>query len=176
MKRLLKKAELLELYHGTSTNFLPSIMKQGLIPSNESKNTPYEFGSEIETKYKDCVYLALDELYAADMASQTTDKYGGAILVIGVEVDSENLIADEDYTKGDENKINNWKESLYQWGSVAHKGAISPQSIKSLIIYDDENDAHYEVDLNADFESIKSYFNIPLNERKELPKGLKEME
>lgn len=174
MKRLIRKAEILDLYHGTSSNFLVSIMQSGLTPSDQSNNTPWE--GSLSTKNSDCVYLASNPTYATEMAHATVEKYGGSVVVINLGINPAfgELVGDEDYYKNDESKSQDWKESLDNHQSVAYKGNIPKENFNSVTIFFEETEQHYFVDMylsSGEYQVIQNFFTQPDPDER-LPKGL----
>lgn len=174
MKRLIKKAEILDLYHGTSSNFLVSIMQSGLQPSDKTNNTAWE--GSLSTQNSDSIYLASNPTYAHEMAYATIDKYGGSIMVInvGVNPDIGELVGDEDYYKNDETGSTDWRESLKNHQSVAYRGNIPKENFNQVTIFFEEIEQHYFVDMylsTSQYQKIQDFFKQP-NPDEQLPEGL----
>lgn len=79
----------MRVYHGTVAEYLPAILKEGLIPRNDSKNVHTLWGDSIEDR-PPSVYLSTDqktaELFAAVKADWLSSSQFGLISV-GLNVD-----------------------------------------------------------------------------------------
>jgi hypothetical protein len=140
------------LYHGTSIRNLESILKNGLTPRGRRKSLWKDHPSAPDRVYLTNAYA----VYFANVAAQKGEK--GVILK--VEVDVDNLVADEDalaQTKiADADALNAmsikaktayWRKnapkypqlaqySLDALGNAAHMGVIPPDQILKTVVYD----------------------------------------
>lgn len=90
-----KIASKLRYCHGTSSVFVPSILKQGLLPRTTNGERPSVYKGELESKKKDSVYLSKWESdmpgfcgIAADNAAKAA---GGEIRILDVKLEPDDL-------------------------------------------------------------------------------------
>lgn len=140
------------LYHGTSERNLESILKTGLAPRGRKKSIWKEHPSAPDRVYLTDAYAVYFAVIAA--------KKGEKGVILKVEVDTANLVADEDalaQTKiADADFLNSmsikgktayWKKnapkypklaeySLDALGNAAHMGVIPPDQILKTVVFD----------------------------------------
>jgi len=100
LKRLLKKSSSkVKLMHGTSSSYIDSILKEGLIPVAFTGNLMFnynDYGRKGEPKHPECIYLTNDLENATRYANNSVKHNGGFPLILEVEVDSDALSWDDD--------------------------------------------------------------------------------
>jgi hypothetical protein len=137
----LKTAKNLRLAHFTSSIHINSIIENGLLPNSLS-------GVQIVDNLKtdpDCVYLSvnLDTSYF----SRAIKKFGGKGIVVVVDVDKTNLVADENSLYPDDLKGNFTDEELLfkslssMFGACKHRGIIVPKRI--IEIYNSKGETSF---------------------------------
>jgi hypothetical protein len=138
------------LYHGTSDLVLDQILKNGLKPRGRKRSLWKEHPSA-----SDRVYLT--KAYAVYFACHAKHTMGGNGLILEVDVDPQNLVADEDaLAQADrfnaplggsiKEKTKFWRKeapfyphlaefSLRVLGNAAHMGVIPPSQIKKHLVF-----------------------------------------
>jgi len=123
-----EEIETIILYHGTSTLFLDSILKEGLKPRKETGISNWVPHLE---SHPDFVYLGTrrdaESMGGRGYDEQMTNGKGHQV-IIEVEVDTKNLYPDTD-TMG---LAKTWYESFLQVCGVAYKGIIQPDKIRRV--------------------------------------------
>ena len=109
------------LYHGTSSQFLDSILNKGLKPRKETGVSNW---SGDEKSLDDRVYLS-NKFEAAIIGRQACKKHGGDFVLLEIVISTQNLVPDED------NGVKNWEESLAKV-TCAYHGVIPPDKIKKI--------------------------------------------
>ena len=118
------------LYHATPARLLAKIMADGCIkPASETGERIWRVRGESEKANK--VYLASKDKIR-DIASCIQGEYGGTVHILEVEVDSSNLVSDEDTGK------DNYRDSLSTKGveTCAHLGSIRNWKVVDNLPYD----------------------------------------
>lgn len=126
----------LKLYHGTSSKFKDSILKKGLLPRKFTGNSNYKcidyWGfNDIFESYDDRVYFTNSLEKAKSLGELALEENGGKLVVFEAEIDTENLVADED------SRMNDWYDSLNKFGTVAYVGIVPKEAINLIFIYTD---------------------------------------
>lgn len=146
--------EVIILHHGTSTHLLASILENGLLPRSETNINNW---SNVLPSIEKLVYVTnkWHYFFAVNAATEYYDEIFGEKwskeeikdhpCYITLEVPLKNLVLDEDiflsqYMDNLCEKYDNplehvdLKEALNSYGTLAYKGAISPDCIKSFTI------------------------------------------
>jgi len=119
----------LELYHGTSSNFLESILSKGLLPRKYTNISNWEQEDWIGWRsHPDLVYLADTPEKARNLAERAVRIHGGKVIILSVLVYPNKLRPDEDAGAAIAQR-GNWKDSLNARGTCAHFGPISPEHV-----------------------------------------------
>jgi hypothetical protein len=120
------------LYHGTSTELLPRIMKEGLKPRTTTSIKPTYQGGAKEGRPERVYLAAFTSLQATHFAArEAARKHGGDPVVLRVKTRGlrfASFKADEDSKVDDYD----WVRSLYSIGTVAYEGSVPP---KALSVY-----------------------------------------
>jgi hypothetical protein len=120
--------ETIILYHGTSTLFLDSILKEGLKPRKETGVSNWVPHLE---SHPDFVYFGTrrdaESIGGKGYDEQMTNDKEHQV-IMEVEVDTKNLYPDTD-TMG---LAKTWYESFLQVCGVAYKGSILPEKIQRV--------------------------------------------
>jgi endonuclease III len=121
----------LVLAHITSSNLLPAITQQGVLPHRGEGRA---IGDNLPST-PDCVYLSstLDHFYF----ERATKRFGGVGAVVVVEVNRERIEPDENALTDRDRE--NWspEQQLFQslkFGSCRHKGAIPPSQFRGIYL------------------------------------------
>lgn len=99
-----KRAATLIMYHGTSTKFLRSILKQGLIPNpkmrvwKDDEAAMRQAGQE-SRKALDGIYFASNFMTAVSAGGNAYRKFGGTYLFVAAQLQPRHAYADEDTIK-----------------------------------------------------------------------------
>lgn len=103
MKRLIRKASSMLLYHGTYYEVAEQIIKDGAIrPSNDTNVT----NTETYTMQPDCVYLANDEREANGYGGEGYKDNGDTIIFeVSLDTTDNNFVTDEDALLLDEDQF-----------------------------------------------------------------------
>lgn len=126
-----EKIDKIILYHGTTDRLLERICRDGLLPRDMSgieatdagyDDNPLSPSPSLEGR----VYLGVKSIARGFGSERAVDKWGGTRVVIGVEVDTKNLVPDED------SKKETWYESLEVCGCCAHRGKIRKENFVSI--------------------------------------------
>lgn len=160
MKRLVKKAKTLKLYHGTTNKFLDNIKEKGILCTVDAPQmaTGPASGGYLGVTDPYNVFLTNQEHIAKYYANRAVQAFGGEPIVIEVSVNSDNLIVDEDFTNnavwnsetkkyeltipttGDfveltEEEYDNFtgEDCLKLMGTVAYRGNIPASNIINII-------------------------------------------
>jgi len=131
----------MKLYHGTSTKFLKSILKNGITPRiiNENDNWTH---SPVKSSRKEYVYLTSLWGFGLFFGDNSCGGSKTALpVILEVEVDKENLEQDDDMKAIGEKFVKGFntdaKGSLKILGTVAHRGTIEPNQITRIYIIRD---------------------------------------
>lgn len=140
----------MKIYHGTSSRFLNSILKKGIIPRRKRNGHWEDYPS-----HPDMAYLSI--AYPFYFAACTADNDElSLVLEIDTDLLDEKLFyPDEDFIaqglagpSGDLNKIHNtarrnlakfrdyWQESINRMGNCCYKGVIPPKAIMRYCLFD----------------------------------------
>ena len=114
------------LFHGTSFEYLDSILEKGLLPWNFLGRHNWYDDCDMTGFYtpkRDCVYLA--KFPRAKIYSESIGGREGVILQVHCPVN--NLEGDEDSNRKD------WESSLSSTGTCAYRGVLPAESIKRVI-------------------------------------------
>ncbi len=124
--RILRQADNLILYHGTTDKFLADILEEGLLPRGRTSNSTYEARAASES-LPDRVYLTSQAASKGWPSSSATERWGGHRTIIRTIPDLGRLVADEDSGKSE------YAESIAWEGSCAHLGRMPPERILGYI-------------------------------------------
>ena len=179
MKRLIKKAGNISLYHGTSAQRLFEIINSGSIGTDKYMDNGGDYGQ---------VYLTNSEpsasRYGTNVAYSSSDKsMPDWPVVLEIVVGDNNLGPDMDDWEitNKENDTDNptWQESLDETGQVVHEGEIPISQIKKIInvlddsmyvstnncvLYNNEEEAirdlNYRFDTNSNIDDFMFNWHI----------------
>ncbi|MDP1694565.1 MAG: hypothetical protein Q8L34_03415 [Candidatus Woesearchaeota archaeon] len=125
-----KDADNIRLFHGTSSVFLPEIIKKGLVNSHTSHNMidSGDWASEPGLVYLGHQYRCLYEY-----ANRTVNKKGGALVLVEVEVPiNDRLIEDLEEIRG---CFQNWRDCLEHFLICAYVGNLKPENTKRIHLF-----------------------------------------
>lgn len=87
------------MYHGTSREFLPSILKQGMVPNPKRKKWDTDPAASLSMHSRASLegsYWTSNLLTATSSAYNTTDKFGGNPIILIANIQTQDAKADED--------------------------------------------------------------------------------
>lgn len=152
------------MYHGTSSEFLPSILKQGMIPEPKRKRWDVDPDSSLGTHSRVSLtgsYWTSNLLTATGSARNTANKFGGNSIVVIAKIQTQSAMTDED-------NINFSLDQSYD-ESLGGSYTQNPGLVAS-VFYDAPDD--YEK-ARAKFTQIL-HSRLTKNEQKPVPEGLLE--
>ena len=135
MKRLIKQSSI-NLYHGTSFEYLPNIASQGLLPGSEFGDrggwTDAHGGEESVKNSQGLIFLTnnLDDASSWACGGNVrgdTDP----VIVLEINIDESKLLPDFN----DCPNAKDWKESLSKCNQVSYNGSIPPNQIIKIYFY-----------------------------------------
>lgn len=162
MKRLVKKAEAINLYHGTALANLDNILSSG-IKANSNESTE-DHNKTFFTNNKD------KALHYANIAwSENGQRLNDYCVVLELALDTDILEPDPDCFN-----CNNWKDSLDSIGSVSINGSVLSSAITKIEIYSPSNDELLFSGSVADYSNNKDNILKELSKfnKKELEEGI----
>lgn len=87
------------MYHGTSSEFLPSILKTGLVPNPKKKywdDDPNVSMTKASLASLEGSYWTSNILTASSSAHNTIKKFGGSAIIVIAQIQTQSAVADED--------------------------------------------------------------------------------
>lgn len=147
------------LYHGTSSSFLKSILKQGLVttPKNKVWNPDGSFsGPSLESYFG--TYLTNEVYVAKSAAKDASKKFGGNPLFVIVQIEFKSTVIDEDNVLG-----------AYFDGIEDEMGGYTNyhNDTKHITFFENIKNINYGSKLKTKFEEEFKVDNFPLELAKE---------
>lgn len=170
-------------FHGSSIMDFEKILDKGILPTTKKNRNSYQSSSGFVylTPY---LYIAqIFGNYAAHWrqhSSFNNEKANSIIYKIDVSIT--NLSPDRDQIiNKNKNKLEheqplsfNFAESLIEGKSIRNKGMIYLSSIKSVIVYDIEEDKNKEIEFNlSSLDRVKDEVNQIIKKNKDFEKKIK---
>jgi hypothetical protein len=117
----------IKLYHGTTSIFLKSILKKGLLPRKYTGISNWDSrltGRMIDrSSDPELVYLTKTPEKARNIGYRAVKLHRGELAILMALVSEEFLVPDEDSRK------KTWEASLRTVGTCAYRGRIHPENI-----------------------------------------------
>lgn len=154
MRRLVKKAFGLTLYHGTNFDSFKQIMETGMIIPQENKSTlnGYKIPDRLMEKYDGFSYFTDSKEVAIDYAMGNSSDYN---VVIEVDLSEDALLPDDIDTFD----AKDWKESLQQSNQVKVPGIITSDYFKNIYFYDNNKQLLLSTNINNWENDLQLYEN-----------------
>lgn len=151
MKRLIKKAQSIELYHGTNLLNVDSILSTGFKAGSEGKvwnNT------NVNQTFFDVDADHVMEWYCINAVEKAGDRPDDAWAIFKVGLDTNILVPDLD----DNPDAKTWEESVDRNGQVAVNGSVPASVIKEIILIDPDEEYEIFRGTPADYSINKDKF------------------
>lgn len=164
MKRLIKKSSTISLFHGTLLSSFAKIVESGsIIPQRSYGGVSMinDKSDDHEKMYSGFVFLTDDydnaEWYARGLS--VADGHKEAVVVLEVNVDSENLLPDDIECQ----ECETWEEALEKVSQVKFRGQIPVANINNVYIISMINSESIDTSISSwkqDYEANKEKFEL----------------